>query len=113
MEQEKHIYYVDPASREMLPTSDAKGNFRIAVTEEEADFIRQILSENYSAEVSTFARAHVPYLDYSIDPQDDQYDRSLIAIYGLIYKFGDEEARHHIDQMGILDKYRLSEKKDF
>ncbi|HEY9577981.1 MAG TPA: hydrolase [Pseudobacillus sp.] len=113
MEEVKRIYYVDPASKEVLPTAEGEGNFRIEATDQEAAFIKRVFEEEYNAEIETFVRAHVPYLDYSYKEKNDHYDRALIAIYGLIYKFGDEEARRHIDGMGILDKYRLNEKKDF
>ncbi|MEK4027682.1 MULTISPECIES: hydrolase [Bacillaceae] len=113
MEEVKRIYYVDPASKEVLPTAASEGNFRIEATDQEAAFIKRVFEEEYGAEIETFVRAHVPYLDYSYKEKNDKYDRALIAIYGLIYKFGDEQARRHIDEMGILDEYRLNDRKDF
>lgn len=113
MEKMKRTYYVDPASKEVLPTPEGEGHFKIEATEEEAHYIKRVFAENYSAEVETFVRAHVPYLDYSYDKENDHYDQALLAAYGLIYKFGDEEAKRHIEEMGILDKYRLNEYKDF
>lgn len=113
MEEVKRTYYVDPASKEVLPAGEGEGNFRIEATDEEAAFIRQIFNEEYSAEVDTFIRAHVPYLDYSYQKENDHYDRALITIYGLIYELGDEEAKRHIEGMGILDEYRLNYNKDF
>ncbi|MBM7648322.1 hypothetical protein JOC78_001264 [Bacillus ectoiniformans] len=113
MDEQRREYYVDPGSKEVLPNTEGEGHFRIMATEQEAAHIRSAFNKEYNAELETFVRAHVPFLDYSNDKADDHYDRELITVYALIYKFGDAEARRHIDEMGILGKYKLNDLKDF
>ncbi|HZG70402.1 MAG TPA: hypothetical protein VEY51_02615 [Chondromyces sp.] len=103
MEQTKKTYYVDPGRKELLPEgAEREGHFRIFVTDEELEYFKMVFNESYSAEIDTFLRAHIPYIEYHISPENDHYDRTLIGLYGLIYLFGDEEAKHHVKEMGIL-----------
>ncbi|MFK2825650.1 hydrolase [Bacillus sp. B190/17] len=113
MNEVKRAYAVDPAAKEILPADEGKGHFIIQATAQEAAFIKKIFEESYSAEIDTYVRSHIPYLDYSHDKENDRYDQSLIVLYSLIHKLGDEKTKRHIASMGILNKHRLNDEKDF
>lgn len=105
MEQGKGIYYVDLSSGEILPAPlDSSAGFRIFANGEELAELRALFTENYNDDMAAFARAHVPYLEYHHDPQNEAYDHSMRLIYAKLYELGDEEAKRHIEGMGILEE---------
>ena len=77
-------------------------NFKIEATDNEIIQLRELFDQNYSTEWQNFFRAHVPYIQYHYDRENDAYDETLINIYQLIYQLGDQEAKQHISEMGIL-----------
>ena len=103
MEQNKKTYYIDLGSGEISQSSTASPwSFRIQANDEEIILLREYFDQNYSTEWQNFFRAHVPYVQYHYDRENDAYDETMKKIYGMIYELGDEEARQHIESMGIL-----------
>jgi hypothetical protein len=77
-------------------------NFKVEATDEEIIQLRELFDQKYSTEWQNFYRAHIPYLQYHYDRENDAYDETLMNIYQLIYTLGDQEAKQHISEMGIL-----------
>lgn len=103
MESNKKTYYISIANGEIMQSStDSSWNFRIEATNEEIIRLRELFDQNYSTEWQNFFRAHVPYVQYHYDRENDAYDETLQKVYQLIYQLGDEEAKKHIMEMGIL-----------
>ncbi|MGG0888861.1 hydrolase [Cytobacillus horneckiae] len=99
----KKTYYITINDGEISQSSTSSPwDFKIEATDDEIVELRELFDQNYSTEWENFYRAHVPYLQYHFDRQNDKYDEGLTKIYGAIYKLGDEEARNHIASMGIL-----------
>ncbi|WP_075982673.1 hydrolase [Bacillus massilinigeriensis] len=105
MSNQKKTYYIEVGSGQISQSSsDSPWNFKIEATDDEIIALRELFDQNYSTEWQNFFRAHVPYVQYHYDRENDSYDRNLIDIYQMIYKLGDEPAKQHIQGMGILDK---------
>ena len=105
MEQDKRVYYVDLNSGDVLENPiESSPSFRIKANYEELNQLKKCFNELYSADLETFERAHIPYLEYHHDPENHHYDASLKKIYAAIYELGDEEAKRSIEQIGILDE---------
>ena len=102
MEQEKLTYYVDLASESVLPEPLESPSFVIQATRKEAEVLRAVFEKTYEEDLETYVRAHIPFREYHIDPENDRYDASLKMIYAIIYQLGDAEAKKHIEEMGIL-----------
>ncbi|WP_050183946.1 hypothetical protein [Domibacillus robiginosus] len=102
MELEKQTYYVDLNSESILPEPMDSPSFVIHATQKEAEVLKAVMDDKYGADVDAFVRAHIPYLEYHHDPQNDRYDASQKILYSLIYMMGDHAAKQHIKQMGIL-----------
>lgn len=102
MEQEKQTYYVDMNSESILREPLDSPSFVIHATEQEVKVLRSIFEDKYGAELETFVRAHIPYLEYHIDPGNDHFDASQKIIYAILHQLGNKEAKQHIEQMGIL-----------
>ncbi|XJZ26580.1 hydrolase [Bacillota bacterium Lsc_1132] len=100
----KKLYYVDVGTGEISqsPTSST-WSFQIQATDHEIMKLRELFDQNYSTEWRNFFRAHIPYVEYHYDDENDSYDETIQKVYALIYKLGDEETKQHIESMGILD----------
>ncbi|MCS0790730.1 hydrolase [Cytobacillus pseudoceanisediminis] len=104
MDQTKKTYYIDIENAQIYtePVEAAEWQFKIFATDEELAQLNEYINENYDADLKTFARAHVPFLEYHKESKNDEYDASMEGIYKMIYDLGDDEARRHIEGMGIL-----------
>ncbi|QQZ10543.1 hydrolase [Heyndrickxia vini] len=103
MDQQKNTYYINVGSGEISRSStDSPWNFKIEATDEEITRLRQIFDANYDEEIDGFLRAHVPFMEYHHDRSNDEYDKHMIEVYQMIYELGDQEAKRHIDKIGIL-----------
>lgn len=104
MDQEKKTYYVTLGTGEITKSkTDSAWDFKIEATDDDITQLREYFEQNNSTEWQSFFRAHVPYVQYHHDRENDAYDDMLMQIYQMIYQLGDEEARNHIESMGILN----------
>ncbi|MCA1056805.1 hydrolase [Rossellomorea aquimaris] len=102
---ERHDYYIEIATGEISRSStDSPWNFKISATDEEITRLREIFDSSHSVDWQNFYRAHVPYIQYHFDRQNDAYDENLRQVYSMIHDLGDEEAKKHIESMRILDE---------
>ncbi|KRG09399.1 hypothetical protein [Lederbergia galactosidilytica] len=105
-QQDRQTYYISIGAGEIFSVPNASPwQFKIQATEQEIGKLRQIFDSNYTNSMADFARAHVPWVEYHIDPTNDRYDANLIQIYQMIYELGDQEAKDHIDGIGILENF--------
>lgn len=103
--QKKH-YYIDVGSGEIsLSSTSSTWSFKIYASDDEITELRQLFDQNYRTEWQSFFRAHVPYVQYHYDRENDAYDQTIAKVYGMIYKLGDEKAKKHIKSMDILPDY--------
>jgi hypothetical protein len=101
--QEKKTYFINIGTGEISQSStDSAWNFKIEASDDEIIMLRELFDQNYSTEWQSFFRAHVPYVQYHHDRENDAYDDTMIQAYRIIYNLGDNEARAHISSMGIL-----------
>lgn len=103
MSELRKTYYIWLANGEIFQDSECSPwNFKIEATDDEIMQLREYFNHNYSMEEANFYRSHVPYIEYHYDRENDEYDRTLQKIYQMIYELGDEEAKQHIESIGIL-----------
>jgi hypothetical protein len=81
---------------------EAEGHFQILATDKEIRQLQELFYENEQADWKTYGRAHIPFLEYHHDPQNDEYDNTMKQIYLMLYQLGNEEAKNHIEKMGIF-----------
>ncbi|WP_082347168.1 hydrolase [Bacillus sp. FJAT-18017] len=105
MDGQKKTYYVSIANGEISQSATSSPwNFKIEATDEEITTLREYFDENYTHELGNFVRAHIPYVEYHHDKDNDAYDIGMQKIYSMIYDLGDKQARNHIESMGILNQ---------
>ncbi|MFC3884736.1 hydrolase [Bacillus songklensis] len=110
MDNQKKTYYITVGTGEISQLkSVSEWNYKIEATDEEITKLREYFDQNYSSDWQGFFRAHVPYLQYHYDRQNDGYDETMIRIYDMLYKLGDDETKDHIAQMGILSRNQPNE----
>lgn len=112
MIEDKKTYYVDLTSESILTEPLDSPSFVIHATEQEVNVLRAIFEKKYEADLETFVRSHIPYLEYHHDPENDHYDASQKIIYSIIYLLGNEEAKQHIEQMGVLTDRKSDDPKE-
>jgi hypothetical protein len=104
MSEIKNTYYIQMATGEISRSStDSPWNFKIEATDEEITEMREIFDNNHSTDWQGFYRAHVPYVQYHYDRENDDYDDNLRKAYKMIHELGDDDAKQHIESMGILN----------
>ncbi|MFD2446518.1 hydrolase [Bacillus sp. CGMCC 1.16607] len=99
----KKTYYVSVGTGEISQSATGSTwNYKIEATDDEIIKLREYFDSNYSTEWINFFRAHVPFLEYHHDRSNDKYDETLKEVYGMLHQLGDQEAKAHIESMGIL-----------
>ncbi|PFA64026.1 hydrolase [Bacillus sp. AFS015802] len=105
MNEERHDYYIEVATGEISRSStDSEWNFKISATDEEITQLREVFDSNHSVDWQNFYRAHVPYIQYHYDRENDAYDDNLHQVYGMLHRLGDEEVKRFIESIGILNQ---------
>ncbi|MEG6574213.1 MAG: hydrolase [Caldibacillus debilis] len=100
---EKKTYYVDLASGSISQSrSSSAWNYEIEATDEEIIQLRKLFDLAFEKDGFSFIRAHVPYVPYHYDRENDAYDRLLAKIFAMLHHLGDEAAKKHIESLGIL-----------
>lgn len=103
MEDQKKTYYIDVGHGQISQSSTASAwSFKIQANDDEITQLRELFDQNYSTEWKNFFRAHVPYVQYHHDRENDSYDSTIDQVYEMIYNLGDEEAKSHIRSMNII-----------
>lgn len=91
-------------SREISTTKYGNSNyFTIFATEDEVEELRRIMDKIYDADIRSHIRAHIPFVPYHRDRSNDDYDDQYKEALTMIYQFGNNETKEHIDSMEILD----------
>lgn len=44
-------------------------------------------------------RAHLPYLQYHLDKENDEIDLRIKKVYALIHEFGDDKTKQFVEQL--------------
>jgi hypothetical protein len=103
MDEQKKTYYIDVGIGQISQSATSSTwSYKIQANDEEITQLRELFDQNYSTEWKNFFRAHVPYLEYHYDRENDAYDSTIQQVYGMLYKLGDDEAKNHIESMNIL-----------
>ncbi|WP_243298052.1 hydrolase [Bacillus litorisediminis] len=110
MTNERKTYYIDLGSGEISRSRTASTwNYQIEASDEDITQLREYFDQMHSTGWQNFFRAHVPYVQYHYDRENDANDRLLKDVYQLIHDLGDEEARKQIESIGILDEKSYAE----
>ena len=105
MDVQKKTYFIDVGTGQISTSAtDSTWSYKIEATDEEITQLRELFDQNYSTEWKNFFRAHVPFVQYHYDRENDQYDSTIQQVYSMLHQLGDQEAKNHIESMNILPK---------
>lgn len=113
MVQVKNTYYVDVMAESVLLEPLESTSFVIHATEHEAEALRRAFEVKDETDMETYVDAHIPFIDYRHDPGNAHHDAVQRVIYSIIYKLGNDEARRHIEEMGILTVRKSDNPSDY
>ncbi|TLS39035.1 hypothetical protein [Pseudalkalibacillus caeni] len=100
---DKKRYYIAVGSGEILEDKTASSfEFEIEATEEDIIRLRELFDEADRDSRFSLYRAHVPGIGYHEDKNNDDYDRHIKEVYGMLHELGTPETKSHIDSMDIL-----------
>jgi hypothetical protein len=105
---EKHPYYVNVASNEILPEPGDTGTpFEIEATENELAELQSLFDRRDDEEQHSLVRTLTPYerfdtLETDQDERSEPFDETMHDIYQKIYELGTPQTRGQIVQMGVL-----------
>lgn len=99
----KEKYYVSIASSEISQVKVGNNaSFTIYATSDEVRSLRGKMDNMHDADMGAFWRSHIPIMPYHNDQSNDDYDVGITAALQEIYELGNDEAKSHIREMGIL-----------
>lgn len=100
----KKTYYISVADGEISQSSTASSwNYKIEATDDEIVQLREYFDQIYSSDWQGFYRAHTPYVQYHYDRDNDAIDNTMEQVFSLIHELGDEDAKKHIEEQGLLN----------
>lgn len=100
---ERSQYYINIGTREISLNHDANNDdFIIYATPEEVTALREVFDEIAQSDVRSFYRAHIPFMPYHQDQDNDDTDADMHKAFQRIYELGDEMTKKHIEGMGVL-----------
>ena len=101
----KERYYLDLVNGDIVQAHTGhEVPFVFYADENHLHKMRKRLDDMRNAEQESFLRAHIPFTTVDDSPVNMSYDHSLKELYQLLYQLGDEEAKKHIESIGILDE---------
>jgi len=86
-----HRYYFHP--------DDSPWEYEIEAAPEVLGVLNQLFDQKDEIEWKNFFRAHIPYIQYHLDEENDQVDNRLKKLYAVIHEYGNDEAREIIESM--------------
>ena len=96
-------YYVNLSTGDITQNNtDNNAAYTIFADEREAGELRSKMENMHDASFASFFRAHIPIVPYHHDPQNDMYDKNLREAFQLLYELGDDQAKQHVESIGIL-----------
>jgi hypothetical protein len=101
METQK--YYIDIVNGEISKSELDTYHYVIHAADSDIKKLREIFNNLHQANLATFVRSHIPFLEYHHDRQNEIYDNGIKEMYSLLYELGDKETKNHIQSMGVLN----------
>ncbi len=101
---DKKTYYVSVQSESITENQgDTAYEFEIQATDREIGLLQELFDMIEDTDNLSAIRAHIPYVQYHDDPENDSYDELLQAVYRKLHELGTPETKQHIESMGVLD----------
>lgn len=104
----KRRYYVSVAHNLIEDVPNDSNEFVVTLDDRELTQLKDLLEEVGGSDKYAFKRTFVPYKSADHDDAAEEYDDRTIALYGFLYRYGDEKTRQTIKEMNIIPKIENS-----
>ena len=78
---------------------DSPWEFKIEVQREFVPIFHRLFEQVNEIEFQNFLRAHLPYVPYHADRDNDKIDIRTQKIYALIHEFSDQQTKAFIEEL--------------
>ncbi|MBO1914854.1 hypothetical protein J4G37_59770, partial [Microvirga sp. 3-52] len=78
---------------------DSLWDYQVTVPREYVPIFHELFKQTSDLEFRNFLRAHLPFIPYHYDKQNDQIDTRTKKVYALIHEFTDNESKLFIEQL--------------
>lgn len=96
----KQPIYVSVSHHQLIQhPEESPWEFKIEVEREFLPVFEKIFNQIEDIEVKNFLRAHLPYIPYHLDKENDKLDLRTKKLYALIHEFGDEETKKFVEKL--------------
>ncbi len=101
MHDEKIQMYVSDYSirRVYHHPDDSLWDYKVTVPREYVPIFHALFRQTSELEFRNFLRAHLPYVPYHYDQDNDEIDERTKKVYALIHEFTDDESKKFIEQL--------------
>lgn len=100
-----HRYYFHP--------DDSPWEYEIEAGPEVIGVIDQLFNQKDELEWKNFLRAHLPYIPYHLNRENDEVDNRLKKLYAILHEFGNDEAKEVIESMPYYNTKRSTIRAEF
>lgn len=73
--------------------------FKLNLEDQQVKIFENLFLQLDSLEFHNIVRAHLPYIQYHLDEENDEIDARLKKIYALIHEFGDSQTKEFVEQL--------------
>ena len=95
----KRPVYVSVANLTCNFQPGLSNEFVLKMEPQQARVFAKIFTQMNQIEASNAFRAHMPYIPYHMDYHNHEIDHRLKKVYALIHAFGDDAAKHFVEQL--------------
>lgn len=103
MAEEKYTMYISLNHKlVVLDPHSSTWEYKVEVTKEAYPIFEKLFAQMEQLEWQNFLRAHLPYIQYHYDKDNDRSDLRLKKVYALIHEYTDEDSKRFIEQMPLF-----------
>ncbi len=97
--EESKVYVSLTQKKVYLYPDESPWEFKITAYQEIVPVFEKLFQQLNYIEVDNFFRAHIPFIPYHKDKENDQYDERMMKLYALIHEYTDEDSKRFIEQL--------------
>lgn len=85
-------------------STDSHWEYEIEIERPYIPIFKSLFDQMQLLEVDNFFRAHLPYIPYHYDKENDALDNRLYKVYALIHEFADRDTQKFIEKLPYFQR---------
>lgn len=92
--------YVSIANQGIYSTPyESPWEFELNIERDALNAFEKLFQQLQLLEISNMWRAHLPYIPYHLDRENDEIDLRLKKLYALVHEYGDADTKVFVEQL--------------